>query len=870
VIKVFPIFFSFIFILINPWLKAQDQANPISSPYAQVIYGNARFTVLTPELIRLEWSMDGKFTDDASLVFINRKLNVPPFEKRTDKQRISIITSKLTVRYSGNDSFSVNNLEISSAPGSEPAFSWKPGMKDTLNLKGTMRTLDGVDKGDISKLEEGIISRSGWALVNDSRSYLFDGDKQWNWVKERRAQPYQDWYFFGYGHAYKKALTDFTKVAGKIPLPPRFAFGYWWSRYWIYSDQELRRLAQTFDELDIPLDVMIIDMDWHETYNFRGNAAVADGQGSIVGWTGYTWNKDLFPDPGKLLNWMGKRQIRNALNLHPSSGIPPMEEKYPAFAKAYGFDTTGHQYIPYYGSDKKWSRLYFDSILHPFEKIGVDFWWLDWQQHKYDLLKKELNNTWWLNYMFFTDMQKQGKRPLLFHRWGGLGNHRYQIGFSGDSYISWHQLAFQPWFTSTASNVGYGYWSHDIGGHQPGDPGNNELFRRWMQWGVFSPILRTHSTKKATIDRQIWKMKDDFLPVRELIRLRYTLNPYIYASARTAYETGISLCRPMYYDHPGNENAYQYTNQYMFGEDILVSPIVSPADTNTKLSRQSIWLPPGTWFEWFTGTIEPGDRVISKEFAADEIPVYVKAGSIIPAFPSTIQNLQKPVDTMVLFIFGKASGETTIYEDDQDSEAYRKRSFAKTRIEHKWIDEGRSRITIFPRTGNFKGMRHARAYEIRLPITFPPSVVKVNGKNYSFSEDPEAGRWNYNGSELQAHIFIPMTSCNQKIVIELSYDPAVMGRQDLLNNKVTVFKRMRKVMEMLKYESSRVDWGAALPDAVLYIEQTPTRIDYDPRNTAKYLREMESAYPLMLEALRKIPDVDQRIIERIIQYLPGD
>ena len=117
---------------------------------------------------------------------------------------------------------------------------------DPLNLKGTIRTLDGWNGGSLDNLEEGLLSRSGWALVDDSETNLFDGNPDWNWVVTRPEGNRQDWYFFGYGHEYKKCLMDFTKIAGKIPMPPKFAFGYWWSRYWAYSDSELKELMNDF------------------------------------------------------------------------------------------------------------------------------------------------------------------------------------------------------------------------------------------------------------------------------------------------------------------------------------------------------------------------------------------------------------------------------------------------------------------------------------------------------------------------------------------------------------------------------------------------------------------------------------------------
>ena len=197
--------------------------------------------------------------------------------------------------------------------------------------------------------------------------------------------------------------------------------------------------------------------------------------------------------------------------------------------------------------------------------------------------------TWWLNYVFFTDMERRGKnRPLLFHRWGGLGNHRYQIGFSGDAISVWESLAFQPQFTATAANVGFGYWSHDIGGHMPG-PVSPELYTRWIQFGVFSPILRTHTTKNPESERRLWAYPDAYFSVmRDAYRLRYALIPYIYTEARKAFDTGISICRPMYYEHPGAEEAYAATGQYMFGDAMIVAPIATPVDADAGGAEGSV------------------------------------------------------------------------------------------------------------------------------------------------------------------------------------------------------------------------------------------------------------------------------------------
>ena len=232
-------------------------------------------------------------------------------------------------------------------------------------------------------------------------------------------------------------------------------------------------------------------------------------------------------------------------------------------ARAMGIDPATQKYVPFDITNKKFATNYLNLLHHPLEKQGIDFWWLDWQQEA-NTQTPGVNPTWWLNYVHFTDQAREGKRPLLFHRWGGLGNHRYQIGFSGDTISVWESLAFQPWFTATAANVGYAYWSHDIGGHMPGvvDP---ELYTRWLQFGAFSPILRTHTTKNPDSERRIWAYPEPYSDImRGIYHLRYALLPYIYTEARRTYDTGVAFLHPLYYDWPEADEAYSQQERICF------------------------------------------------------------------------------------------------------------------------------------------------------------------------------------------------------------------------------------------------------------------------------------------------------------------
>ncbi|MEA4975002.1 MAG: glycoside hydrolase family 31 protein [Paludibacter sp.] len=813
-------------------------------PASQIVGQNYRFTILTPSLIRMEWSADGSFMNEATLAFINRNLETPKFRAIDSKKKLIIQTEKLTLTYLKGEKFNSNNLSVSFMLEGKMKI-WKPGMLDEENLKGTMRTLDRLEGWHEDKLEEGIISRNGWALVDDSKSPVLVDDTQWtHWVKENTRKDVYDWYFFGYGHDYKQALFDFTHIAGKIPMPPKFAFGYWWSRYWQYSDDELKNLVSTIKSLDIPLDVVIIDMDWHKTFGLSYRNKVYDAAGELKGWTGYSWDNNLFPDPCNLLEWMKKNHIKTSLNLHPASGIMPYEDVYDKFALSMGWDTVGRKFIPFDMDNKKWADVYFREVIHPLEKQGIDFWWLDWQQFPYSKSIKGLSNTFWLNHVFFNNMKKKReKRPLLFHRWGGLGNHRYQIGFSGDAYITWNSLRFQPFFTSTASNVGYGYWSHDIGGHffQKGDPKvtDPELYLRWIQYGVFSPILRTHSTKDINIERRIWKFPEQFEMMRSAIQLRYQLTLYIYNAARKAYDTGISICRPMYYEYPENELAYTSKNQYFFGDDIIVAPIVAPSDKTSGLSVQSVWLPKGNWFEMSTGSLIKGGEMKTRNFLHDEIPYYARAGSIIPMLPNNVRNLQSDCDTLCLFFTPGDNGTLNYYEDDGVTDSYAN-EFTTTHIAKKINRvENKLNIKIDARKGNFAGMNPTRSYLLRFPLCFPADSICINGVSITYNRFISPGNWTYDGSNLELTILTEELACDKEVNLEIHFAHEQMQQEQLLFNKVKLFKRLVPVTEQFKYIVTSYDSMRNLSESFLSISQTHSHISASPFKIISILKNFE-------------------------------
>lgn len=622
------------------------QFMPVAVSDAVVELGDARFTVLTERLIRLEF---GVFEDRASQAFWFRQQPIPDFNVKFIGDGVEIETAYLHLKYR-EAGFTPDNLSILIKSN---GVIWHPGDVDDQNLRGTTRTLDFIN--GYVPLESGLMSRAGWSVIDDSTSLLFN---EAGWLEPRKPGGI-DLYFFGYGHDYKTCLHDYCQISGKIPLIPRWALGNWWSRYWAYSQEELTALICDFEAYQIPLSVCIVDMDWHITKT--GNQS--------TGWTGYTWNRELFPDPKGYIDFAHSKKLKISLNLHPAEGIHDHEEQYDEMARALGIDPQTRQPVVFDITNPVFASAYFEVLHRPHENMGVDFWWVDWQQGQKSALPG-LDPLWLINHLHFHASARE-RRPFIFSRWGNQGHQRYPIGFSGDSYITWDSLSFQSYMTATASNIAYGWWSHDIGGHTSGTE-DSELFTRWVQLGVFSPINRIHVTKGLFYDRRPWGFEDaEVLRVlRDTLQLRHAFVPYLYTMAKRAHDTSLPLMQPMYYEFPDEEAAYHCPHQYLFGTELIAAPFVAPMEADTKLSRQVVWLPEGEWYHFFTGEHFTGNRWHSLYGRLEDIPLFAKAGAIVPVASKTGQNGVDNPDELHIHIFTGADNRFTLYEDDGETTDY--------------------------------------------------------------------------------------------------------------------------------------------------------------------------------------------------------
>lgn len=640
-----------------------------------------RITVLTDRLVRLEYQEEERFTDQPTQVAICRDFPSVPFEVRREGT-LQIETATLLLSYDEGP-FSSLGLSITlKATGKVWHYGVIYGNSDE-NLFGTARTLDMTD--GFVEMEPGLFGKNGYAVLNDSTSPILDGS-----AFVRRPSSGLDLYFFGYGTDFFGGLRDFYHLTGKAPLIPRYALGNWWSRYYPYSEESYGELLQNFEKENIPLSVAVLDMDWHLT-------EVDEKYGT--GWTGYTWNRELFPEPARFLASLKEKGLAVTLNLHPADGIRGFEEMYPAVARRMGLDPETEEPVVFDFADPTFRRVYFEEVLHPMEKDGVDFWWIDWQQGTGNA-EGDIDPLLLLNHYHYKDQEDRGVRPMIFSRYAGAGSHRYPIGFSGDTRTTWRSLAFQPWFTSTASNIGYGWWSHDIGGHMLGDKDDDRLIR-WIQYGVFSPIMRIHSSNSPFFNKEPWTLGEPHRRIMgEFMRLRHRLLPYLYTAAYEAYKKDLPIVQPLYYHYPSTPDAYEAPNAYFFGSSLLVAPITEKNDEQLRMGAVNVYLPEGRWIDLFTGQVYQGGKKQKLYRTLDSIPVLLPAGGILPLDGGELRNGTKNPASLRILIGAGASGSFTLYEDDGSSMSYQDGAFVTTALAAEWLpSEEALTVSIAPAEG---------------------------------------------------------------------------------------------------------------------------------------------------------------------------
>ena len=687
---------------------------------SSVIKGFARFTVIDKVCIRIEYAAEYGFVDDPTLFACNRLSSCENARISSEGKVLIIETDRLRVEYHEDGKpFHAGNLRIIIFENGNEIV-WTPGMKNERNLGGPLATLDGIGKE--VPLPDGLLARDGWHLIDDSgKPILVDG-----WIQQRRGgdKAGLDWYFFGYGSDYKTAFNALAAISGKTPMPRRHVLGSWYCRWYSYTADDFRGIVKEYCEHDFPIDIMVMDMDWHTLKD----ATTGYGHAGTLGWTGYSWNKELIPDPDGLLKEFKRDGIFVTLNDHPCDGVREHEECYERFMKLAGRRHDGRKNLPYDAGDPGYMEAFFKAALGPLEKQGIDFWWVDWQQdhlQPYVHGVPNLRHLPWLNYLYYKNSERNGRRGQAFSRWGGWGDHRHPIHFSGDATANWEMLAFEIPFTLASGNTGCFFWAHDIGGfYGERDP---EAYVRWIQFGALSASLRLHSTGDE-LDRRPWLWGGQMeKAMRSAFHLRSQLFPYIYTSVRHCHDKFMPLLRPLYLEYPGEENAYQYRYQYLLGDNLFVSPVIAKGNGAACVAEKSVWFPPNAkWYNLFSGEKFEGGQEVTVKAAINEIPIFARAGTPIPMQPYTPRMTTTAIETLIVRCYPGESGESVLYEDDGQTDGYLKGDCSWTKLYFRQ-DGTKFMVRIEPSQGRFNGQPCSRNYQIELPCTIKATKATLDG-----------------------------------------------------------------------------------------------------------------------------------------------
>eukprot|EP01116_Phalansterium_solitarium_P007898 TRINITY_DN2091_c0_g1_i4.p1 TRINITY_DN2091_c0_g1~~TRINITY_DN2091_c0_g1_i4.p1 ORF type:complete len:820 (+),score=372.39 TRINITY_DN2091_c0_g1_i4:134-2593(+) len=752
--------------------------NPLPNPEAVVMPSTktARFTVLTDRLIRMEYSNVGSFEDRATLAVMQRNLPAPAFTQSESGGVLTITTDAVKLTYTVGQPFSSTSLSVTAVAQNTGFTQWtyQPGPAGNVapdNLLGTIKSLDELGvislnctennstivHSEVLHCEWALMSRSGWAIYDDTPNVCLD-ENDW-WSTPLHNTDVADLYGFFHGLDYKGAIYDYQLIGGKTIMVPRYASGVWWSRWFDINNYDLTKIVDDYDSRGLPLDTFVIDMDWHTKDN----------------WSGFTFDTHLFPFPADSMAWLKANGLHITLNLHDASGVNNWDAMFPALVRYLGLPNST-TVVPFNLVNSTVAYAVEDIVLGDLiNNKHIDFWWIDWQQGGAmgGLEGYKQNPTIWTDHIRCTDRHRNGDptRAMVLARWGGMGNHRYQVGFSGDvSELSWANLAFQPYFSWTGSNVLYGFWSHDIEGPAT-DP---ELYTRWLQWGAVSGVMRSHDRGMSgggcandnPYDCSVvepWNVPNTNFEAHRLALLtRETLLPYIYNAHRQAFDTGLSIIRPMYYDSPAADMAYAGDEngnyaQYMFGDDILFAPVVSAGTQlgpSGIITEKTVWIPQGVWYDANSGallTITDDYTAVTKNYALNEIPAYYRGGAVIPFVPlasfASLIGLAMQQYTFLGFkiVPGADSGETVLYEDDGATTGYLAGQYVTTTVQYvksgsqdvsttvQDVKSG-SQITVtISSNGTYPGFPSSRAYQLRLPNGAPPSAVTVNGQSVAFN-----------------------------------------------------------------------------------------------------------------------------------------
>lgn len=666
----------------------QDNKKAYANPECIIKGFNYRITVLTERLVRLEYNTSNIFFDDLTNQVSNRVFPKPLFTLKEDDKFLQIETKYFMLNYQKEKPFEGVNIEIQLK--NSDSF-WTPKKVEARNFYTSGLGF----KEDKALFAKGLYSRDGYVTLDDSKSLIVDPEGFLVPPSVNRT----DLYIFLYNNDFGKCLQDYFMLTGSPLMIPRYALGVWWNKEEIYNFDDINDLVYKFNKEELPLSILLLSEFWH----------LKDAKDLTLYKTGYTFNRNLFSDPAYFARYLHERSIHLGLDINPSEGIYPFEDKYNEIASKLSL--TNKSVIPFNIYDKNIVSLYFSHLIKPLREKGVDFFFLDYYPND--------NNTLSALTKYHKDIYKSNGsvRGFVMAPNHLIASHKDQILYSGHTKVSWETLASIPYFNSYAANKGLSFWSHDVGGFENGVE-DAELYTRYVELATFSPIFRFASKGGKYYKREPWRWGVKTLSiVREYTRLRHRLIPYLYTESYIYHKVGLPLIRPIFYDEPGIVDEPKYKNEYLFGSELLVAPITTSKDVLMDRTLHRLYIPKGVWYDFKTGKKFLGDRRYVAFYKDEDYPVFARQGSIIPLanFRNNINDTSSP-DSLEIHIFPGKSNTYNLYEDDGVSDLYQNGNYLVTSIDYNYLSNNFT-VIIRPVEGRSNIIPDKRDYTIRFRNT---------------------------------------------------------------------------------------------------------------------------------------------------------
>ena len=645
-----------------------------------------RFSILSPRLIRIEYNKDNIFEDRATSLVVKRNFGDVSFTTSQTDLTLTIITEYFTLTYIKNSPITSKNLKVV-INGTDRE--WYPGHKEIRNLGSINYSLEYLDNN--LKLDKGLYSFDGFSLLDDSHNFIIEND-----MFLPRDNTTVDLYLFVYNNDLGLCLQDYFNLTGYPPMIPRYALGSWWYKNDPYNMYDIDDLIKKFNDNHIPISVFLLGNKWHNTTE------------------NFSYDRSLF-DQNILYKYYQSKKQKFGLTINPEL---PIYQNDPLYNSLQGVLNNYHNYLSFIPLNNNTISAYLNTVVNNLKSTGINLFNIDYYN------EADKQGLFLLNHYHYV-IANLNELGIILSRNPGIAPHRYPIIYSGRTKVSWDTLKVLPTYNNSAANLGISWHAHAIGGYYGGIE-DDELYLRYIQFGVFNPILILAGDTGKYYKREPWKWNQINLSViREYMQLRNKLIPYIYNEGYTYHQYGVPIIQPLYYKYPKIYDEPNYVNQYFFGSKIMISPIVKKKNHEMNRVVQRIFIPNGIWYDYTSGKKFAGNKYYVNFYKDEDYPIFVKEGSIIPMSLDDTTDVPKNMEIQIFPAENGLYGSYELYEDDGIS-LNRNQNYLITKMNLDKVDNG-YKFTMKRKDGNFNISN--RNYLLRFRNMKSPSKVIVKYQN---------------------------------------------------------------------------------------------------------------------------------------------